>query len=127
MSTLPRPQHLGLKHLALFVNRLEETAEFYETILNMKRVWQPDPDNIYLSSGTDNLALHRASQPIAHKGVLDHLGFFLKTAADVDVWHEFLKEKHVEIAAPPKQHRDGTRSLYCKDPDGNVVQLIYCP
>ena len=25
----------------------------------------------------------------------------------------------------PKTHRDGARSLYCADPDGNTVQFIY--
>ena len=31
----------------------------------MKIVWRPDADNLYLSSGSDNLALHRAPQDFA--------------------------------------------------------------
>ena len=27
----------------------------------------------------------------------------------------------------PKTHRDGARSFYCADPDGNVVQMIFHP
>ena len=45
----------------------------------------------------------------------------------MDVWHEFLLTRGVSIVAPPRTHRDGTRSLYCKDPDGNTVQLLYEP
>jgi catechol 2,3-dioxygenase-like lactoylglutathione lyase family enzyme len=128
MSTKPNP-HEGLRHLALYSNNLEACTRFYSEILGMKIVWQPDADNIYLSSGTDNLALHRAAKDFhADKNQrLDHLGFFLKLKEDVDAWHEYLLAEGVEIKAAPKDHRDGTRSLYCADPDGNVVQIIYYP
>jgi catechol 2,3-dioxygenase-like lactoylglutathione lyase family enzyme len=33
----------------------------------------------------------------------------------------------VDIVKPPKTHRDGARSFYCRDPDGNVVQFIHHP
>jgi len=58
---------------------------------------------------------------------LDHIGFFLSERDEVDRWHEYLRANHVEIKVPPKDHRDGTRSFYCADPDGNVVQVIYYP
>ncbi len=119
----------GLRHVALFVKNFSECGYFYTELLGMQLVWQPDEDNLYLSSGTDNLALHRAPldfSPAKHQH-LDHLGFFLKEREDVDTWHEYLKSHQVEIAAAPKDHRDGTRSFYCKDPDGNVVQMIYYP
>ena len=33
----------------------------------MKVVWEPDPDNVYFSSGIDNLALHQiASDELEH-------------------------------------------------------------
>lgn len=124
----PKP-HTGLHHVALHVKNLEECVRFYIDLLGMKLVWQPDPDNYYLSSGNDNLALHRAPtdfQPGKHQH-LDHLGLFLANKEDVDSWHDYLRANHADIKAAPKDHRDGTRSLYCADPDGNVVQLIYYP
>lgn len=122
----PAP-HAGLRHLALYSSNLEACVRFYTELLGMKIDWQPDPDNIYLSSGTDNLALHRAPADFkaAPSQRLDHLGFFLRKREDVDAWHQFMKDNHVTIKAAPKDHRDGTRSFYCADPDGNVVQLIY--
>ena len=33
---------------------------FYQDIIGMKVVWEPDADNLYLSLGCDNLALHVA-------------------------------------------------------------------
>lgn len=128
MAQTPKP-HCGLRHVALFSQNLDASAHFYSDILGFKVVWQPDADNIYLSSGTDNLALHRAPANFNANSDqrLDHLGVFLDDRAQVDIWHDYLKEKGVEIKAAPKDHRDGTRSLYCADPDGNVVQIIYYP
>ena len=116
---------MRLSHLALVVQNLEAAVDFYGRILGMEIVWQPDPDNVYLSFGSDNLALHRGAR--AGQGALDHLGFMVDTPAAVDVWAERLNHAGVTIDALPRTHRDGARSLYCRDPDGNVVQILWAP
>lgn len=121
--------HTGLRHVALHCKNLEACVQFYTEVLGMKIEWQPDADNYYLTSGADNFALHRAPAdfaPAKHQH-LDHIGFFLQDREDVDQWHVFMQSQQVEIKAVPKDHRDGTRSFYCADPDGNVVQMIYYP
>ncbi|MBB5188679.1 catechol 2,3-dioxygenase-like lactoylglutathione lyase family enzyme [Zhongshania antarctica] len=127
---LNRPNaHAGLRHLALFVANFDEALHFYTELLGMAVEWQPDPDNIYLCSGCDNLALHRyqgGERPVAGQR-LDHLGFVIDRIDDVDAWHAFLLENGVAIKAEPRTHRDGARSFYCLDPDGNLVQMIYHP
>lgn len=126
--TKPKPTR-GLRHVALYVKNFAECQHFYTELLGMTVDWQPDADNLYLTSGDDNLALHRAPldfQPAKHQH-LDHIGFFLDEKSQVDVWFEYFTSNHVTIKAPPKDHRDGTRSFYCADPDGNTVQLIYYP
>lgn len=124
----PKPTG-GLHHLALYANKLEECVHFYTELMGMKIIWQPDKDNVYLTTGNDNFALHRAPAGfVADKNQrLDHLGFFLSEREEVDKWHAYLVANHVEIKKAPKDHRDGTRSFYCADPDGNVVQVIYYP
>lgn len=118
----------GLRHVALFVADLDACVDFYTRLLGMQVEWHPDPDNIYLSSGNDNLALHRASVAPSESGQrLDHMGFVIDRMDDVDRWHAFLAGEGVLIRTPPKTHRDGARSFYCEDPAGNVVQLIYHP
>jgi catechol 2,3-dioxygenase-like lactoylglutathione lyase family enzyme len=46
---------------------------------------------------------------------------------DVDAWHDYLVLHEVSIQATPRTHRDGARSFYCRDPDGNSVQILYHP
>ena len=123
---MDRPTHAGLRHLALNVTRMAEMKRFYIDLLGFAVEWEPDPDNVYLSSGIDNLALHRADTVAAH-GALDHLGLIVREAGDVDRWASFLEARGVLIAAQPRTHRDGARSCYFKDPDGNSVQIIHHP
>ena len=120
------PATTGMRHLALNIVKLDECLHFYTELLGMKIEWQPDEDNYYLTSGNDNLALHRA-QNKGERGAqsLDHLGFFLAKPEHVNDWFDYLKASSVEMLSKVKDHRDGARSFYCKDPDGNVVQMIF--
>lgn len=121
-----RPQHLGLRHVALYTRAFEEMKAFYVDRLGFAVEWEPDADNVYLTSGTDNVALHRAaSERSIEGGALDHLGLLVRTADDVDRWAAYLEAHAVPLKAAPRTHRDGARSLYLYDPDGNVVQIIH--
>jgi len=124
----PAP-HAGLRHVALFVARFEETVRFYIDLLGFVEEWTPDPDNVYLCSGNDNLALHRLPDGRMPDGIqrLDHIALILNSPAEVDTWHEYLQAHDVKIRTTPRTHRDGARSFYCEDPGGNVVQMIYHP
>jgi catechol 2,3-dioxygenase-like lactoylglutathione lyase family enzyme len=123
-----RPTHSGLRHLALNARNLEAMTAFYVDLLGFAVEWAPDADNIYLSSGADNLALHRASGAArAESSPLDHLGLIVRRAEDVDEWAAFLESRGVAMEAKPRTHRDGARSCYFRDPDGNTIQIIHHP
>ena len=132
---MERPPHAGLRHLALNVRDFAAMRRFYHDLLGFEIEWEPDADNVYLSSGIDNLALHRSAKPMAassdpgHEApsALDHLGLIVRQADDVDRWAAFLEERGITIVAPPRTHRDGARSCYFRDPDGNRVQIIHHP
>lgn len=126
---MPRPEGLSLRHVALRVRDLEACEHFYTALLGMRVEWRPDADNVYLTGGQDNLALHRAGAAAAAEAGqrLDHIGFVLKRPELVDAWCAFLKEQGAVILQAPRTHRDGARSFYCQDPDGNQVQIIYHP
>jgi catechol 2,3-dioxygenase-like lactoylglutathione lyase family enzyme len=132
---MDRPTHLGLRHLALNARQLEAMRTFYVDVMGFCVEWEPDADNVYLSSGTDNLALHRA-RPLAagpsavrsaEKSTLDHFGVIVRAAEDVDRWAAFLESRGIRLDMQPRTHRDGARSCYLRDPDGNQIQIIHHP
>jgi len=104
---------------------------FYVDLLGFRVEWEPDPQNVYLTSGRDNLALHQVEGAAAEAepgpGALDHLGLIVATADHVDAWAAFLESHGVALDMRPKTHRDGARSCYFRDPDGNRVQIIHHP
>ncbi len=131
------PIHRGLRHLALRVIDLGRSRLFYERFLGMKVVWEPDPENVYLSSGADNLALHQIPDSERNRyqagtgQFLDHFGVIVESRQAVD---EMFADVQGEgghygavIAKPPTLHRDGSYSFYFADPDGNVIQALYEP
>ena len=120
---------LGMRHVALFVEDIDACLHFYMDLLGMQLEWQPDADNYYLTSGSDNVALHRVSGTEKPTGLqrLDHIGFVIRTPEEVDAWHTHLAEQGVKILQVPRTHRDGARSFYCADPAGTMVQVIYHP
>ena len=123
--------------MALRVTDLARSRAFYERFLNMRVVWEPDPENVYFSSGSDNLALHQipphdlAQYEPSRGQFLDHVGIILPSPAEVDELFREVQQDGVRygatIAKPPKQHRDGSYSFYFADPDGNVIQALYEP
>jgi catechol 2,3-dioxygenase-like lactoylglutathione lyase family enzyme len=121
------PSTLGVRHVALLVSDMKKAEDFYCRALGYQVEWRPDPDNLYVTmNGQDNLALHKTAKALGETR-LDHFGIILKAAPDVDAWHAHLKEHAVRILKEPKTHRDGARSFYCADPDGNVLQFIHHP
>ena len=127
---MKRPDtHLGMRHVALNVHDMASSEHFYVDLLGMRVEWRPDPENLYLTSGPDNLALHQAAAGERDEAAqrLDHIGFFLASPEAVDHWFAFLEAEGVRMRNAPRTHRDGARSFYCFDPDGTVVQLIYHP
>ena len=120
-------RHNGLRHLALTVSDVDRASAFYQHVFGMKIVWQPDPENAYLSSGSDNLALHRGDGGDPSAQHLVHLGFFSSTIADLESAWEWAQTEGLDIVRPLKRHRDGSVSFYIRDPEGNVIQVLYEP
>tara|TARA_B100000965_G_C19599378_1_gene761767 strand:- start:4539 stop:4925 length:387 start_codon:yes stop_codon:yes gene_type:complete len=119
---------LGIRHIAIKVSRFDDCLDFYHKILKMQIDWKPDNENVYLTNGQDNLALHYDSS--IEPGVssrLDHFGIILEKKTDVDKWYKYISSEKVKIFKDINDHRDGSRSFYCEDPDGNVIQLIWHP
>jgi catechol 2,3-dioxygenase-like lactoylglutathione lyase family enzyme len=123
------PLFLGIRHVALNVRDVQKSVRFYSDVLGMTLEWMPDPDNAYLTSGQDNLALHKlpAGAQLGTNQLVHHIGVVVRHPEDVDKWAERLRNHGVSLAQEPKTHRDGARSFYFHDPDGLLIQLLYHP
>jgi len=123
------PLFLGLRHVALNVRDVQKSIEFYSKVLGMKLEWMPDEDNAYLTSGQDNLALHKLPPGVEPGRIqtIHHIGFVVRRPEDVDRWAEKIRRHGLGLVQEPKTHRDGARSFYFHDPDGLLIQLIYHP
>jgi catechol 2,3-dioxygenase-like lactoylglutathione lyase family enzyme len=120
----------GMRHIALKVRSAAQSKLFYQNILGMDVVWEPDAQNVYLSSGCDNIAIHEVSASFlqtAEEKQLDHLGFVVESIARVRELESEFRSQGVTIVHPFKVHRDGSASFYCADPDGVIIQMLYEP
>jgi catechol 2,3-dioxygenase-like lactoylglutathione lyase family enzyme len=120
----------GMRHIALKVRDLGRAKRFYQDVLGMTAVWEPDAKNAYLSSGCDNLALHEVTDSFAQAAEerqLDHLGFLVESIDRVRQLEQEFVRQGVTLVHPFKIHRDGSASFYCADPDGIVIQMLYEP
>ena len=117
---------LGMRHVALNVKNAQASKDFYCKVLKMQVEWEPDPKSVYVTSeGRDNIALHQADAPLNKPSSLNHIGFFVQTLDEVDQWYAHIQSCGAKIVKEIKTHRDGARSFYFEDIDGNVIQLLY--
>lgn len=121
-----RPPLAGLWHVALNVPDVEAALGFYRDVIGLSVEWRPDPDNVYLTGGRDNLALHKGPKAEGAQA-LDHIGFVLPEPDDVEAWASRFEAEGYPLEKPVKNHRDGARSFYLRDPAGNLVQFIWHP
>lgn len=120
----------GMRHVALKVKDVTKSKQFYQEMFGLDVVWEPDPQNVYLSSGCDNIAIHEVPAGYAVNAAerqLDHIGFVVETIERVKELEKAFIAAGVKIVHPFKIHRDGSASFYCADPDGVVIQLLYEP
>ncbi|HFS6879459.1 TPA: GNAT family N-acetyltransferase [Legionella pneumophila] len=121
------PRTLGLRHIALRVNKLDECIKFYTDVLGMALELQTE-GYAYLTFGQDNISLHQnglINFPSQQR--LEHFGFACATPEEVDKWHQHCKELNVDILSEPETFGIGTRGFTILDPSGNEVEFTYHP
>lgn len=130
MSSIPPTR--GIRHVALLCSDMATMERFYCDVLGYRVEWRPSPSELYLTRGEDNLALHArppsvGSPATASESRLDHVGLLVDRPDDVDAWAKYLEQKGVKLDTAPRTHRDGARSFYMRDPEGNRLQFLYHP
>ena len=113
----------------IYVNDLPATEAFYGTILGLRVMGKDDGHHVFFQVGDasvllafianttmkgDHLPAHGAKGP-------GHFALGIETD-EMDAWRQRLQESGVHIKQEVVWPRGG-KSLYCRDPAGNLVEL----
>jgi catechol 2,3-dioxygenase-like lactoylglutathione lyase family enzyme len=119
----------GIDHLVLYATDVEATCEFYADTLGVAERETFDDDRVALSFGTTKLNLHPAGDvDVLHAddpapGSAD---FCLVVDDPVERLGERFEEAGVAVVEGPVTRtgaRGSMRSIYVRDPDGNLVEF----
>ncbi len=119
----------GIDHLVLYVEDVERSCEFYADALGVADVEEFDGDRIALDFGTTKLNLHRAGEeyvPHADAPTPGGADFCLLVDEPMPTVLERLEDAGIPLVEGPVGKvgaRGPLRSVYVRDPDGNLVEL----
>lgn len=125
---MPAPVIDRLDHLVLTARDIETTCRFYEEVLGMTRKTF-EGGRVSLHFGRQKINVHPYPSPIdlvartAEPGTVD-VCFITETPIAEVAAH--MKACDVEIIAGPGQQTGAEGpmlSVYCRDPDGNLVEV----
>jgi len=115
---------LTLAHAVLLCRHLDGTATFYRETLGLPVAWEL-PGWLELDAGGTRVSLRRRDRPYdgeAPAGAGVQLAFRVEPE-EVDAWHERLLRAGAEMLQAPATTDYGHRTLFFKDPEGNVVEI----
>ena len=116
---------MKLLHVGLIVADLGAASVFYEDVLGLKRKVRPDLgfDGIFYDLGShQELHLMRLPNPYAevalpmHGGRDRHVALQVRNLANI-------RRKLESMDIPYTMSRSGRNALFCRDPDGNAIEL----
>lgn len=114
-----------LDYVILLCEDLPQMKTFYHEILGFPivRDWE---DWIELRLGAVLLTLRPRGRPYDGPGITGSAGVqlaFRVAPPDVQSWYMELLQKEVEILEPPRDQDYGHRTLFFKDPEGNILEI----
>ncbi|MXU64151.1 VOC family protein [Oceanomicrobium pacificus] len=129
---MPQPKIAALDHLVLTVRDIGATCRFYGDALGMEvQSFTPSDGTVRtaLSFGSQKFNLHEAGrefEPKADTPTPGSADFCLLTDASLDDWIAHLSNHGIGIEEGPVDRTGATgpiRSIYMRDPDGNLVEI----
>jgi catechol 2,3-dioxygenase-like lactoylglutathione lyase family enzyme len=108
-------------HVGIVVRDLEGCRHFYGEVLGLKTIPRPPfnfPGHWYQVGPACQLHLMVYEETIP--ATLRHLAF---EVADFEAATRDLRAQEIGIVEGPGKRFDGSDYLFCKDPDGNLVEI----
>jgi len=114
-----------LDYVILLCDDLASMKAFYQDVLGLaiERDWQ---DWVEMRLGAGLLTLRRRGRPYDGPGLQGSAGVqlaFRVTPHEVETWYAELLKKQLEILEPPRDRKYGHRTLFFKDPEGNILEI----
>ena len=126
------PHLTALDHIVLTVRDLTATRAFYTDVLGMRATSFHPADGSErhaLTFGSQKINLHVAGQefePCAAHPVSGSADLCFLTDTPLQTWMDHLSALQVAIECGPVDRTGATgaiRSLYVRDPDGNLIEI----
>ena len=118
----------AIDYTVIFVRDMVAMRRFYEDVLRFPLLRELSTGWIEYGIGGNTLALARprrtaADAPIPHGTAALQLAFKV-AAPEVDHCAEELVRQGVELLEPPTDQAFGHRTLFFRDPDGNLLEVF---
>ena len=122
----------GIDHFVLTVRSVETSCDFYQRVLGMRRLDEPNRPTALLF-GSQKINLHEVGRTFEPKAKAPTLGsgdFCLVAAVPLAEVQASLKANGVAIEVGPVERTGASgpmMSVYFRDPDGNLVEISEYP
>ncbi|MDB5632635.1 MAG: glyoxalase [Tardiphaga sp.] len=118
----------AIDYTVIFVRDMAAMRRFYEDILGFPLLRELSPGWIEYRVGGNTLALARpsltaADAPTPSGSAALQLAFKV-TADEVDACADQLMRQGVNLLSPPTDQVFGHRTLFFRDPDGNLLEVF---
>ncbi|WP_045224173.1 VOC family protein [Methyloterricola oryzae] len=115
-----------LHHASVIISEMQPARNFYEGVLGLtpsdKRPVLPY-GGVWYEIGANQIHLLQVPNPDAGSKRPEHGGVDRHVALVVDDFDQ-LMERLDKAGVPYSVSKSGRRALFCRDPDGNAVELI---
>lgn len=116
-------------HTTIYVVNMAKSSEFYENVLQLKKISEPfhDGKHTWFRMG-DHAQLHvvQGSKEITPHDINIHLAFSVR---DLAAFTKRLDEAHIKYgnwagdSQSPQLRPDGVKQVYLQDPDGYWIEI----
>ena len=118
----------AIDYTVVFVREMAAMRHFYEDILRFPLIRELSAGWIEYQLGSNTLALAKPSRtagdaPTPHGSASLQLAFKV-SAAEVDQCADELVRQGVDLLSPPTDQVFGHRTLFFRDPDGNLLEVF---
>ena len=123
----PRLPIRNLDYAVVFARQMAPMCEFYEKTLGFAFHRKLGPKWVEFRVGSSIVAIAEPGglfdDPVPPVGVLSLQLAFRVAPAEVELCAATLRERGVELISGPTDRPFGHRTLFFRDPDGNVIEI----